>query len=51
MLPITTERLVLRELRMDDLDAVHVYRSLPEVMRYLYPQPQRREQVRNFIAE
>jgi RimJ/RimL family protein N-acetyltransferase len=51
MLPITTKRLVLRALRMDDLDAVHAYRSLPEVMRYLYPQPQSREQVRDFIAE
>lgn len=34
-LPRHTSRLVLRELSPDDAEAVHVYRSLPEVTRYL----------------
>ena len=34
--PIKTERLVLRPLRPDDLDAVNAFDSLPEVARYLY---------------
>lgn len=34
-LPRRTSRLVLRELTVADIDAVHAYRSLPEVTRYL----------------
>jgi RimJ/RimL family protein N-acetyltransferase len=34
--PIRTRRLVLRPFTRDDLDAVHVYHSDPEVVRYLY---------------
>ena len=41
--PIRTERLVLRPLRPDDLDAVHAFDSLPGVVRYLYFEPRDRE--------
>ncbi|WP_181009896.1 GNAT family N-acetyltransferase [Ornithinimicrobium sufpigmenti] len=34
-LPRHTSRLVLRELTLADIEAVHAYRSLPEVTRYL----------------
>lgn len=35
MLPITTERLVLRRETAADAEAIHAYRNLPEVHRYL----------------
>ena len=34
-LPMTTQRCVLREARMGDVEAVHAYRGLPEVTRFL----------------
>ncbi|HEY1928334.1 MAG TPA: GNAT family protein [Caulobacteraceae bacterium] len=34
-LPIRTERMVLRDFRFDDLEAVHAYASDPEVVRYM----------------
>jgi RimJ/RimL family protein N-acetyltransferase len=33
--PLTTERLLLRELRESDFDDVHAYASLPDVCRYM----------------
>lgn len=42
-LPIRTERLVLRELSVDDLDAYLLMVSDPEVMRYLYEDVMDRE--------
>jgi RimJ/RimL family protein N-acetyltransferase len=44
--PIITERLRLRPYEPDDLDDVYDIHSRPEVMRYLYQQPQTREQAR-----
>ena len=35
-LPITTDRLVLRDLRPDDLDAMHAYTSHRDVTRFLF---------------
>jgi len=35
-LPITTERLVLRDLRPGDLDAMHAYASHSDVTRFLF---------------
>jgi RimJ/RimL family protein N-acetyltransferase len=35
VLPIVTERLVLRAETADDAEAIHAYRNLPEVHRYL----------------
>jgi RimJ/RimL family protein N-acetyltransferase len=37
--PVRTSRLVLRTLRPDDAGAVHAYRSLPEVARYVPFEP------------
>jgi RimJ/RimL family protein N-acetyltransferase len=37
--PVRTERLVLRTLRPGDADAIHAYRSLPEVARYVPFEP------------
>ena len=42
--PIQTERLVLRPFDPGDVDDVFVYRSLPEVNRYLYCEPCTREE-------
>ncbi|MFG2227371.1 GNAT family N-acetyltransferase [Streptomyces sp. NPDC048644] len=37
--PLRTERLDLRPVTLDDTTAIHAYRSLPEVCRYLYSNP------------
>ncbi|MFI7103751.1 GNAT family N-acetyltransferase [Streptomyces sp. NPDC050161] len=37
--PLRTERLDLRPVTLDDTTAIHAYRSLPEVSRYLYSDP------------
>jgi RimJ/RimL family protein N-acetyltransferase len=42
---VATERLLLRPLVGDDLDAVHAYQSRPDVARYLYWEPRTRDQV------
>ncbi|MEU8528575.1 MULTISPECIES: GNAT family N-acetyltransferase [Streptomyces] len=41
--PVRRERFALRPVRVDDLDAVHAHRSLPEVARYLPHEPHTRE--------
>jgi RimJ/RimL family protein N-acetyltransferase len=43
--PIRTERLLLRPLGPDDVDAVHAYQSLPEVCAYVPYEPRSREEV------
>ena len=43
--PLETERLLLRPLSPDDLDAVHAYQSLPEVCRYVPYEPRTREEI------
>ncbi|MFC7622555.1 GNAT family N-acetyltransferase [Microlunatus sp. GCM10028923] len=48
---LTTERLRLRLLTPDDLDAVHGYLSRPDVCRYLLHEPRTREQVAERLAE
>ncbi|GIG69627.1 GNAT family N-acetyltransferase [Phytomonospora endophytica] len=50
-LPLATERLDLRAFTTADLDDVHAYRSLPEVVAYLYWGAQTREQVEAKLAE
>lgn len=50
-LPLRTERLDLRAFGVDDLDDVHAYRSLPEVVAYLYWGVQTRDQVEAKLAE
>lgn len=40
--PIGTERLVLRPMRLADVDAVHAYQSREDVCRYLLFEPRDR---------
>jgi RimJ/RimL family protein N-acetyltransferase len=47
--PIQTERLVLRPLTLDDIDAVHAYQSNEEVCRYVPFEPRSREVVADRI--
>jgi RimJ/RimL family protein N-acetyltransferase len=49
--PRPTERLLLRPLTLDDVDAVHAYRRLPEVVVHLSHDVLTREQVRERIAQ
>lgn len=49
-LPITTERLVLRSFRTEDVDDILAYRSLPDVVRYIPGEPKTREQVIDMVA-
>lgn len=49
--PLVTDRLDLRLLRSDDVDAVHAYQSLPEVAQYQLFEPRTREQVAERIAD
>jgi RimJ/RimL family protein N-acetyltransferase len=49
-LPLTTDRLVLRLLTADDTDAMHSYRGLAEVNRYLYRLPDSRQRCAELIA-
>lgn len=50
VLPLRTERLSLRGFVIDDLDDVHAYQSLPDVVRYLYRDPQTLERTREVLA-
>jgi RimJ/RimL family protein N-acetyltransferase len=47
--PITTERLVLRPFRPDDLDDLHAIHSRPDVARYLYWDARRRDEVEEVL--
>jgi RimJ/RimL family protein N-acetyltransferase len=48
--PIETERLLLRPITLDDADDLHSYQSIPDVCRYIPPEPRNREQVIERIA-
>ncbi len=48
-LPLRTPRLILREFREDDLDAVHAYGADPEVSRYMVWGPNTPEDTRAFL--
>jgi RimJ/RimL family protein N-acetyltransferase len=43
--PIRTERLLVRPLTADDVDAVHAYRSIPEVCRYVPFEPMSKDEI------
>jgi RimJ/RimL family protein N-acetyltransferase len=43
--PIRTERLLVRPLTVDDVDAVHAYRSIPEVCRYVPFEPMSKDEI------
>jgi RimJ/RimL family protein N-acetyltransferase len=49
--PIETERLLLRPLTPDDVDAVHAYQSLDEVCAYLPYEPRSREEVEKRLSD
>jgi len=49
--PIETERLWLRRFTMDDLDGLTAIQSRPEVARFLYWVPRRREEVEPALAQ
>ncbi len=55
MLPIETPRLILRDFRKSDLEAVHAYASLDEVSRYLIWGPnslaQSKEAIEGFLDD
>ena len=48
---LTTQRLVLRRFRREDLDAFVAYRSDPETARYRAGSPHRPSQARQFLQE
>ena len=48
--PLLTERLALRPFQDDDLDAFHAIQRRPDVVRYLYWEPQTREQSREMLG-
>ena len=49
--PIRTERLELRLMTVDDVDAIHAWMSDPEVVRYQMYEPRSREVVAEKVAE
>jgi RimJ/RimL family protein N-acetyltransferase len=50
MLPIRTERLTLRPVEPGDVDAMHAYKSQPDVVRYVPHGPLSRDEVVEWIA-
>jgi RimJ/RimL family protein N-acetyltransferase len=48
--PLRTERLELRPLSLDDVDAMYAYQSLSDVCRYIPYEPRTREQIAERIA-
>jgi RimJ/RimL family protein N-acetyltransferase len=49
-LPIRTERMLLRDFRFDDFEAVHAYASDPEVVRYMPWGPNTPDDTREFLT-
>ncbi|HYP44382.1 MAG TPA: GNAT family protein [Propionibacteriaceae bacterium] len=49
--PLLTERLALRLMTLDDVDALHAYQSREDVCRYLLFEPRSRETVAEKVAE
>jgi RimJ/RimL family protein N-acetyltransferase len=49
--PLVTDRLVLRLMRLADVDAVHAYQSREDVCRYLLFEPRSRDLVAERVAE
>lgn len=49
--PVETERLLIRLVEPDDLDALLAYRSLPEVCRYIPPEPWTRAAAAEVMAD
>jgi RimJ/RimL family protein N-acetyltransferase len=51
VLPIRTDRLLLRAWSMDDLDAFAAQRANPDVVRFLYEEPANRDEAVRRLAE
>ena len=51
LLPVETERLTLRQLVPEDLDALHAYHRLEEVARYQFWSERSREELKARLAE
>jgi [ribosomal protein S5]-alanine N-acetyltransferase len=49
-LPLATPRLLLRDFRIDDVDAIHAYASDPEVTRYMFYGPRTDAETREYLA-
>ena len=49
--PIRTERILLRTITTDDVDAIHAYQSDPEVCRYMLYEPRTKQEVAAKIAQ
>src|SRR3954452_12235253 len=49
--PVRTERLLLRPLTPEDVDAVHAYQSLAEVCAYVPYEPRTREEVETRLTD
>lgn len=49
--PLETERLVLRAMTLDDVDAVYAYQGREDVCRYLLYEPRTRDRVAEKVAE
>ncbi|MBV8682949.1 MAG: GNAT family N-acetyltransferase [Caulobacteraceae bacterium] len=49
-LPIRTERLILRDFRAEDFEAVHAYASDPEVVRFMPWGPNTEDDTREFLT-
>jgi RimJ/RimL family protein N-acetyltransferase len=43
--PVRTDRLLIRPLTLDDVDAMHAYRSIPEVCRYVPFEPMTKDDI------
>jgi ribosomal-protein-alanine N-acetyltransferase len=50
-MPFSTERLVLRDITADDVEAIHAYAGDPEVCRYMVWGPNTLEDTRAFVKE
>jgi RimJ/RimL family protein N-acetyltransferase len=48
--PLHTERLAIRPLTLDDVDALHSYRSIPEVCRYVPFEPMSKDEIAERIG-
>jgi RimJ/RimL family protein N-acetyltransferase len=48
--PVQTERLLIRPLTSDDVDALHSYRSIPEVCRYVPFEPMTKDEITERIG-
>ena len=51
LLPVETERLILRQFQPEDLDAIHAYHQLEEVARFQFWSVRSRDELKDKLAE